>query len=154
LFGEAIEYIFLPFLPISSIVFLEVSFEGFFLSTSCWLTIFGSIPTLESIRLCTVGPMFFFYALRPDSSNAQVVPFKALKYISLFAFITLNDYQVLVDILRERLEHGVRLLEFVFPILSSPPPYEALSQLMEVVPFVGVYQSSHNQSLIEQFDGI
>jgi len=122
-FGRTLANMFLPRLPINSIVFLDVDVWSFYLPASCWSTIFGSIPTLESIRLATPQPMLFFHALRPDSSNGRFLPFAALKSI-MFSYVNQIDYLVVVEILRERTELGMRLLEFVFLIhIDSIPPY-------------------------------
>jgi hypothetical protein len=139
LFGDVVEHLFLPLLPISSIVFLDVSIWSFKLSTADWLTIFGSIRTLESIRLSAVGSMPFFQALLPDPSNSQLLPFKLLKSISVFYLPTIV-FQVIAYVLLKRSELGMRLEEFVFFFDEiSLPPYSAISQLTELVSSVGVF---------------
>jgi hypothetical protein len=146
LFGEAVERTFLPLVPISSIVLLDVTTRNFSLSPLCWLTIFGSIPTLESIRLRAAGAVSFFHALLPDLRNPQLLPFKALKSIGLAYGVGPINHSAIVNVLHRRLKLGTPLQEFVFIISDSMPRYYVLSQLLEVVSRVGLYRGPGDES--------
>jgi len=106
LFGATLVNDILLRLPIDSIVFLDVSMRGFYLSMSCWLSVFGTIPTLEAIRLST-----FFHALHPDSGHGRFTPFLALKSISLPSRLITTDFPIVTKILHDRAKVGTRLLE-------------------------------------------
>jgi hypothetical protein len=149
--------------PLRHANFLEVlPHSDIEIPESTWKKVFGSHSFVESIYLDT-NSRTLLGALIPidddsstdrigatsdgDSENAgtaggsrtadglETVPFAALSTIILGSKFV--DYSFLIGLLRDRSEHGVRLQQLLFSEECDLPPASVLSQLEEVVSYVG-----------------
>ena len=79
------------------------------------------------------------------ADDSETVPFSALSTIILGSKVV--DCSFILDVLRDRSEHGVRLQRLLFSENCDLPPASVLSQLQEVVSYVGRQTSSGSASV-------
>jgi len=130
---EALLRSLLVSLPLSRIVFLEVSnaLDSFDLYSAVWMEAFARIPTIKTIFLDASASGFFPLLHSPN------FPFPNL------TSITVNDLDVcdeeILESLRGRSNLDAPLKEILFSNDRGLPPDDILHQLCEVVEHVGIH---------------
>ena len=131
---------FLSSLPLDRLAYLEVSNgPDLFISEQIWLTIFGSIRTIERIFLDS-DALPFLQALTPYPTAMRFRrPFPALSSI---AYNDSIDFRAILECLQARSASGLVLQEFLFPGGCSVPA-PTREKLEQVVSHVGFHSRTH-----------